>query len=236
MRSTAARNAGGSAALAAGHPVGELRTASTAPLRSLRPSRSTPDKPRRRRELDEAGHAGGAAGMAARYFSCVSATIERPSGVSSAEAGEQRRLGRFALGDARHRDDLRRQAVAEGDGAGLVEQQRVDVARGLHRAARHGEHVELAAAGPCRRCRWPTAGRRWWSGSSVTSSATSTGTAIRRARVGAEARQRHDRDEEHDGHAGEQNRSARSRWASSAAPRPRPARSCDRGMTSRAPT
>ena len=34
-------------------------------------------------------------------------------------------------------------AVAERDGAGLVEQQHVDVAGGLHRAARHGDHVRL---------------------------------------------------------------------------------------------
>ncbi len=34
-------------------------------------------------------------------------------------------------------------AIAEGDGAGLVEQQRVDVACRLDRAARHREHVVL---------------------------------------------------------------------------------------------
>ena len=35
-----------------------------------------------------------------------------------------------------------------------------------------------APGGPCRRCRSPTAGRRSWSGSGVTSSATSTGTPM----------------------------------------------------------
>ena len=42
----------------------------------------------------------------------------------------------------RHRHELGRLAVAERDRAGLVEQQRVDVARRLDGAARHGEHVE----------------------------------------------------------------------------------------------
>ena len=58
------------------------------------------------------------------------------------ERGELRRVGELLLGDAAHRAELGRLAVAEGDGAGLVEQQRVDVARRLDRAARHGEHVE----------------------------------------------------------------------------------------------
>ncbi len=56
-------------------------------------------------------------------------------------------------------------AVAEGDRAGLVEQERVDVARRLDRAARLGDHVGSASAGPCRRCRSPRAARRSWSGS-----------------------------------------------------------------------
>ncbi len=44
---------------------------------------------------------------------------------------------------ARRRDHLGRHAVAVGDGAGLVEQQRVAVAGGFDRAARGGQHVEL---------------------------------------------------------------------------------------------
>ena len=51
-----------------------------------------------------------------------------------------------ALGHAADRQELRRLAVAERDRAGLVEQQRVDVARRLDRAARHGEHVEADEA------------------------------------------------------------------------------------------
>ena len=58
------------------------------------------------------------------------------------ERGELRRIGQFLLGDAADRAELGRLAVAERDGAGLVEQQRVDVARRLDGAAGHGEHVE----------------------------------------------------------------------------------------------
>ena len=58
------------------------------------------------------------------------------------QRGELRRIGQLLLADAAQRQELGRLAVAERDGAGLVEQQRVDVARRLDRAARHGEHVE----------------------------------------------------------------------------------------------
>ena len=58
------------------------------------------------------------------------------------ERGQLRRVGQFLLGHAAQRLELGRLAVAERDGAGLVEEERVDVARGLDRAARHGEHVE----------------------------------------------------------------------------------------------
>ena len=56
--------------------------------------------------------------------------------------GELRRVGKLLLAHAEHGHELGRLAVAERDGAGLVEQQRVDVAGRLHRPARHGEHVE----------------------------------------------------------------------------------------------
>ena len=59
--------------------------------------------------------------------------------------GERRKLrgiGQFAFVDARQRQELRRLAVAQRDGAGLVEQQRVDIAGRFHRAARHGQHIE----------------------------------------------------------------------------------------------
>ena len=62
------------------------------------------------------------------------------------ERSKLRRVGQFLLGHAAHRLELGRLAVAERDGAGLVEQQRVDVARGLDRAARHRQHVEAHQA------------------------------------------------------------------------------------------
>ena len=58
------------------------------------------------------------------------------------ERGELRGVGKLLLAHARDRLELGRLPVAERDGAGLVEEQRVDVAGGLDRAARHGEHVE----------------------------------------------------------------------------------------------
>ena len=76
------------------------------------------------------------------YFSFASTTIERPSGVSSASEASCAASASSLLGHAAHRKELRRLAVAERDRAGLVEQQRVDVACRLDRAAGHGEHVE----------------------------------------------------------------------------------------------
>jgi hypothetical protein len=45
--------------------------------------------------------------------------------------------------DARRRNKLRGLTVAERDGTRLVEEQHVHVARGLHGAPAHGEHVLL---------------------------------------------------------------------------------------------
>ena len=58
------------------------------------------------------------------------------------ERGELRRIRQLLLGHAAHRLELGRLPVAERDGAGLVEQQRIDVARRLDRAAGHRQHVE----------------------------------------------------------------------------------------------
>ena len=58
------------------------------------------------------------------------------------EAGQQRRLGELPLGHAGDRQELGRHAVAESDGAGLVEQQRIDIAGGFDRAAGGGDDVE----------------------------------------------------------------------------------------------
>ena len=49
------------------------------------------------------------------------------------QRGELRRVGELLLGDAADRTERRRLAVAERDGAGLVEQQGIDVAGGLDR-------------------------------------------------------------------------------------------------------
>ena len=59
------------------------------------------------------------------------------------EARELGGVGQLALGHAAAREEGRRLAVAEGDGAGLVEQQRGAVAGRLDRPARHGQHVAL---------------------------------------------------------------------------------------------
>ena len=76
------------------------------------------------------------------YFSFASTTIERPSGVSSDSEASCAASASSLLGHAGQREELRRLAVAQRDRAGLVEQQRVDVARRLDRAAGHGQHVE----------------------------------------------------------------------------------------------
>ena len=78
------------------------------------------------------------------YFSFASTTMERPSGVSSAsEASCAASASSCSL--TPRRGETGGLAVAERDGAGLVQQQRIDVARGFHRAAGHGHHVEATA-------------------------------------------------------------------------------------------
>ena len=58
------------------------------------------------------------------------------------ERRELRSVGKLLFAYAAHRLELGRLPVAEGDGAGLVEQQCIDVPGGLDRAARHRQHVE----------------------------------------------------------------------------------------------
>src|SRR6266511_1926059 len=105
-------------------------TASAAPLRSLRPSRSTPLI----RVVAEKGMNVASCSASSRprrpYRSLARTTIERPS-------------GEFAFGDAVDGDELGRLPVAERDRAGLVQEEHVDVAGRLDRAAGHGEHVAL---------------------------------------------------------------------------------------------
>ncbi len=81
------------------------------------------------------------------------------------EAGELCRIGELRLADAVDRQELARLPVAQRDGAGLVEQQRVHVAGRLDRRGPTWPARCAAPAGPCRRCRWPRAARRSWSGS-----------------------------------------------------------------------
>ena len=68
--------------------------------------------------------------------------MERPSGVSSASEDSWAASARSAT-DTPETGRTRRLAVADGDRAGLVEQQRVHVARRLDGAPGHGEHVAL---------------------------------------------------------------------------------------------
>ena len=76
------------------------------------------------------------------YFSLASTTIERPSGVSSASEASWAASASSCSVTPRTGRELGRLPVAERDGAGLVEQQRIDVAGGLDRAAGHRQHVE----------------------------------------------------------------------------------------------
>ncbi len=71
---------------------------------------------------------------------------DRPSGVSSrTRTGNSGRHEPLAV-DAFDGDELGREAVAEGDGAGLVEEERIDVSGCLHGPAGHGEDVALHQA------------------------------------------------------------------------------------------
>ena len=58
------------------------------------------------------------------------------------ERSELRGVRQLLLAHTAHGHEGCRLPVAEGDGAGLVEQQRIDVAGGFDGAAGHGEHVE----------------------------------------------------------------------------------------------
>ena len=80
------------------------------------------------------------------YLSFASTTIERPSGVSSA-SDESCAASAISVSLTPGAGmNSRRLAIAERDGAGLVEQQRVDVAGGFDGASRHGQHVVLDQA------------------------------------------------------------------------------------------
>ena len=71
----------------------------------------------------------------------------RPSGVSSASERELRRRRRDRSGLMSGRGQKRRRhAIAERDGAGLVQKQHVHVARRFHRASAHRQHIALKHA------------------------------------------------------------------------------------------
>ena len=152
MRSVSATTSGGTA------PSSSAAIASTAPLRIVAPS-VEPDAARpglgperdllgdRRGESREAGVVAGrrpAAPSSARR-SRARSTIERPSGVSS-RIEETSAAVRTRPRSRRARRDRRREPVAVGDRAGLVEQDDVDVAGRLDRPAAHRQHVEARDA------------------------------------------------------------------------------------------
>ena len=116
-------------------------TASAAPLRRLRPSRSTPLM---RVEAENGMNCVLAELLLAEPEPLLGEDDDRASlGRLVGERGELGDLGELELLDAVDRQELGRLAVAERDRAGLVEQEHVDVARGLDRAARHRQHVAL---------------------------------------------------------------------------------------------
>ena len=75
------------------------------------------------------------------------------------ERGELRGLGEVELVDAADRQELRRLPVAERDGSRLVEQQHVDVTRGLDRAADIARTFRCTSR-PSPQCRLLTAALR----------------------------------------------------------------------------
>ncbi len=126
-----------------------------------------------------------------------------PLGRLVGEAGEQGGFGQVGGLDARHGAELARLAIADRDRAGLVEQQRVDVARRLDRAPRFGEHVEAhqpVHAG--------NADRGQQGGDRGRDERDEQGRQHRyrdrAAGIGSEARHRADRDQEDDREADEQ--------------------------------
>ena len=124
-------------------------TAVAAPLRTCRtaPSsvRSTPDIRVCAVNGDERRRAAARPASRSRrpYRSLASTTIERPSGVSSARLDSCAASASSLAGDAVDGQELGGLPVAQGDGAGLVQQQRVDVAGRLDRPAAHRQHVAL---------------------------------------------------------------------------------------------
>ena len=121
--------------------------------------------------------------------------------------GERRKLrgiGQPLLAHVRRGHELRRLAVAQGDGAGLVEQQRIHVAGGFHGASAHGQHVVLhqaVHAGDADSREQPADG----GGNEADQQRHQHEDCLRRAGVNGEGLQRDHRQQKDDGQAGEQN-------------------------------
>ena len=80
------------------------------------------------------------------YFSFASTTIERPSGVSSASEASWAASASSCGRGVPHRDKLHRLAVAQGDRAGLIQQQHIHIPGGFDRPPRERNHVALDQA------------------------------------------------------------------------------------------
>ena len=120
------------------------------------------------------------------------------------ERCELRGVGQPLLAHVGRGEEFRGLAIAEGDGAGLVEQQRVDVAGGLNCAAAHGQHVVLHEAIHARNAdgrEQPADG----GGNEADQQRNEHEDGLRRLRVHREGLQRNDGEQEDDGEAGEQN-------------------------------
>ena len=152
-----------SAGICASVRSSDFSTASTAPLRQDLPSASRPDC----RVVAVKGMAVAPAG-ASTATPCVAAQFDDRAALGRlvGQRGHDRRRAAPASGRTPGGgDDLGRHAVAEGDGAGLVEQQGVDVAGRLDRAARGRQDIDLQQPVHAGDADGATAGRRWSSGS-----------------------------------------------------------------------
>ena len=153
------------------------------------------------------------------WRSLASTTMERPSGVSSARLASWAASASIRHGHAGRREELGGHAVAERDGAGLVEEQRVHVARGLHRATAHGEDVlaeQPVHPGDADGREQPADG----GGDEADQQRHDGRRREPDARVAGHGDERHAGEEEDQGQARPAGCAARSRWASSGATAP----------------
>ena len=119
------------------------------------------------------------------------------------QRGELGGVGEALRADVRGGEEFRCLAIAEGDGAGFIEEQGVDVAGGFDRAAGHGEHVvlhEAIHAGDADSREQGADGGR----DEADEQRDEDEDGLRRLRVDGERLQRGDGEQEDDGEAGEQ--------------------------------